>query len=851
MSAARRLFVATLCVLVGGLVLSSASALAVGPEAPTIMSESVETVEATAATLQAEIDPGGAATTYRFEYGTGESYGQSTPESASIGEGETGHVVTTRITGLQPGTTYHYRVVASNVESPDGIAGADKTLTTNPAPGSEPTGTCPNEARRAEQPFGLTLPECRAYEMVSPVETTSQDATDSFVEVGARAAVSGEAVTYSSKGSFGEAPGSGFENQYLSRRESDGWSTQDVTLLEHPTKTEAFLPYGSMVFTPELTAGVTLTNTPLASGAPEAGGGRYLYSYDFGDGAVQYIGNGSEPMGASTDLSHVVFGQYGEVSEWVEGTVIPVSVTNSGVNMGAITGSAPELYGEAQGSTEEHDVWHAVSADGSRVYFTSPGRESESPRQLYVRVNAEAPQSLTSGEECTEAVKACTIEVSAPQRSTPDPHGPQSARFWAASASGSKVFFTSNAELTEDAYTGPEDNAANLYEYELAGDPDERGKLTDLTVDRSGEGATVQGVVQVSEEGQYVYFVADGALAEGAVAGQPNLYVIHEGGAPRFIATLAAADNFDWGHEATGARGPADNTAVVDPSGSSLAFVSERSLTGYDNEQAAPGECENQVNIDFHLHETGKCLEIYLYDAASGRLACASCDSSGARPVGPSNLPWWSQGTLNAAIAAYRSRALLEDGTLFFESSDPLVPRASDGRQNVYEYREGEVRAISNVAGGGESFFVDASANGENVFFGSANKLLPQDKGDNVVVWDARVGGGFPVASVAPPCDNADSCKPPVSPQPAAFGAPASATFSGLGNTTSAVPAVVRAKKKTVAELRAEKLAKALKRCKQDKGKSRRKRCEASVRDKDGTAKPKQAKKSTDRKGSN
>ena len=37
----------------------------------------------------------------------------------------------------------------------------------------------------------------------------------------------------------------------------------------------------------------------------------------------------------------------------------------------------------------------------------------------------------------------------------------------------------------------------------------------------------------------------------------------------------------------------------------------------------------------------------------------------------------------------------------------------------------------------------------ENVFFASADQLLPEDPGGNAVVWDARVGGGFPVVTVA------------------------------------------------------------------------------------------------------
>ena len=191
---------------------------------PAIERESVSTVEAGAATLEAEIVPEGAATTYQFEYLTaaqfeadGDTFGagtETTPQSASIGAEDTAHAVTARVTGLQSGTTYHYRVIAENqIETKIGLG---KTFTTNPGSTSPPS--CANEQRRAEQPYGLGLPDCRAYELVSPTDANGSDATDSFDRTGARASLSGEAVTYASKVSFSDPAGADYENQVLSRR---------------------------------------------------------------------------------------------------------------------------------------------------------------------------------------------------------------------------------------------------------------------------------------------------------------------------------------------------------------------------------------------------------------------------------------------------------------------------------------------------------------------------------------------------------------------------------------------------------------------------------------------------------
>ena len=778
--------------------------------APTIASESVSTVESTEATFNAQIDPNGAETTYHFEYDT-TPYTSSAPHGTSItkegentavdiGPGTSPVSVEVKVKGLTPGATYYYRVVASNAQSPaGGTPGPNKTFTTTTTTTTN-SEACPNEQARSEQPFALKLPDCRAYEMVSPVQTGGQDATLPEPEWGPRAAVSGEALTYISRGSFADPMGGNVENQYLSRRGPEGWTTQSITPLRDPLQGELRPSYEGDAFTPELTEGIASTNDPLVQGAPggKKEGENGLYLTDLGSGSYEYVASvGTETFafGVSSDLSRVMLAS----SEWIDGTLVPVIVNNEGE---AISGAVGEEGAVTGSSEEEKDLWQAVSSDGSRVYFTSPNNEEEpGVAQLFVRVNVGQLQSplaqpKVGGGECTVAADACTVDVSASQRFLhANLAGVQPTRYWGASADGSKVFFTSKAELTEDAYTGPDGNGANLYEYDL-----ESGKLNDLTgetTDSTGNGAAVQGVVQISEEGQYVYFVAKGALTGsrgetlrnglGAepVAEEDNLYVSHEGGKPSFVATLAAGDSRDWdGGQLRKAleAGPQVNTAVVNPSGTRLAFVSSSQLKtvnfpqGYDNTDASSGQPDT---------------EIFLYDAETGGLVCASCDPTGARPLGPSRL-----GGSEQVQGLYRKRNLLEDGALFFDSSDALVPHASDDRQNVYEYEDGHVYAISNVAGGFESFFMDASASGDDVFFATSDQLLPQDRSDNVVVWDARIDGGFPAPPAAPSCDNADSCKPPVSLQPAAFGAPASASFSGSGNATPPLPspAVVKPK---------------------------------------------------------
>jgi hypothetical protein len=142
-------------------------------------------------------------------------------------------------------------------------------------------------------------------------------------------------------------------------------------------------------------------------------------------------------------------------------------------------------------------------------------------------------------------------------------------------------------------------------------------------------------------------------------------------------------------------------------------------------------------------------------------------------------------------------RNFSEDGSrLFFQSYDALVPHDSNGRKDVYEYRDRNVHLLSNGAGNFASEYLDASSTGNDVFIATADQLVPADQDTRVDVYDVRVGGGFPVSVPAAACDNSDSCKPPTSQQPSVFGAPASATFSGAGNIVPSPSALVKPKPK-------------------------------------------------------
>ena len=134
------------------------SVLTAGPMIAAAWSQDVVYTEAT---LKAEINPEGSATTYHFEYGTSEAYGQETPE-LPVGSDSTTHTLTRFLEGLSPGTTYHYRVVATSSVATN--EGPDHTFTTFEP--FAPDTNCANQAFRGGASAGL--PDCRAYEMVTP-----------------------------------------------------------------------------------------------------------------------------------------------------------------------------------------------------------------------------------------------------------------------------------------------------------------------------------------------------------------------------------------------------------------------------------------------------------------------------------------------------------------------------------------------------------------------------------------------------------------------------------------------------------------------------------------------------------
>jgi len=791
---------------------------------PTPSAEFTANVENTSLTLTATIDPGVGETSYHFEYDRTPYTGPATHGTSVAGTpasplpaGTSPVSISARLEGLAPDTRYYFRVVASG--SAGTVEGSGDTFTT-PAPVSTVAESCGNEQFRTGYSAGL--PECRAYELVSPPGTSPQimlgegseganndmsRSADIAGEVeGAMVSASGERLAFTSKY---PPPGSSWDAQFfLASRGSEKWST--IGLVPPQTPEYGVVCVNAFVgaYSPELTSWILGDGYgQLGSGDPDEECGRddpslveneplgfqNLFLREGPTAPYQLID--VTPSGvqsrdawfqaASSGLNHVVFDEDAALTPgapvgddlymWSGGSVRLVSVLPDGTAAkGTIANEAQKEEGFLRLGAETFT--HAISTDGSRVFFDANGN-------LYMRERPYSEQSaLRNVTECTEADKACTLQIDAGESRCVAENECSSGAgtFQWASADGSRVFFTDANRLTSASTAVA--SKPDLYEYDFAAPEGER--LTDLTAD-AGEPADVQGVSGASEDGSYVYFVADGKLTaaanshgDAAVPGAPNLYVVHEASLA-FVATLDPThDNQDWSLGTL--------TARVSPSGRFVAFDSQLSLTGYDNTPVEPADCKEG-------RAPRPCTEIFLYDAVAQTLNCVSCEPRGGSPTAPASINEPNNAKIDRSglepnpIPGYLQHNVSDEGQVFFDTAEPLSPHATNAQPNVYEYRNGEVQLLSTATSNVGAYFYEASTSGDDVFLTSSQPLAPGAQGSEYSIYDARVGGGLSAPEPATVCSEED-CRGAFTATPL-LAAPSSETFVGPGNPVTLTPA--------------------------------------------------------------
>lgn len=122
--------------IAGALALSAITASAASAaSSPSVSSQSATAIGETTAVLRGYVNPRGSATSYSFQYGTTATYGAQTANH-SVGGGNATKAVAVKVAGLTPGTTYHFRLLATNANGTTG--GSDRTFTTALPPAKAP-----------------------------------------------------------------------------------------------------------------------------------------------------------------------------------------------------------------------------------------------------------------------------------------------------------------------------------------------------------------------------------------------------------------------------------------------------------------------------------------------------------------------------------------------------------------------------------------------------------------------------------------------------------------------------------------------------------------------------------------
>lgn len=696
----------------------------------------------TSATLHARVDPVGYATTVSFEYGTSIAYDQIAPASPlSVPAGTQPVELEVQVSGLIPGTRYHFRVVAENKW---GSTSSDDTTVDFSPP------ACPNDAQRQDTGAAY-LPDCRAYELVSPgaagavllyPSNTVEEGYSGDWSINSGYATSPSRLIYfGGQGSItGLRPPNAPIDDYLATRTPTGWVTTVPGLKSGQTADSSGLECSV-----PMDRCIDRNTYPyfLATvGGPETA--PYLFDAS-GEPAgrlptnMNEVANGARFHGQqlmSPDFSHFIFTST-NVAFSPEGQVSELgSMYDNDLETGSVTVISKLNNGNdipSEGEASKGIEIGGVSTDGSHVVMEVPAGGGMD--HIYMHADG------------------FTFDVS----------GGSPANFVAMTRNGQSVVFSSLEQLTEDDH----DSSADLYLWQQTGSESDsltrisqgggQGDSDECSAGWAGSGcpavaveperlhpksASVPGVrgtddVMAEDDGA-VYFYSPEVLdpTHPGIKNERNLYLYRDGSV-RLVTTLD--------------RGTSIQRLQVSPDGANAAFVSDSRVTSY---------------------ESAGHREMYMYDAETGKLQCASCNPSGAPAV-------------SDVSASQGGRFMSDDGRTFFASKEELVPSDTDGKiTDVYEFVDGRPQLItSGLAAkdftGGSAVITllvrpaytgleAVSHDGQDVYFTSYEHLVSADhNGEFVKVYDARANGGFQEGSAHAPCAAADECHGPDSEEPA------------------------------------------------------------------------------------
>jgi hypothetical protein len=718
------------------LLIWAAQAQAAGP--PSLGAVWATDVSASSATLHGEVNPNAASTTYRFEYITDNAYQENI---SSAKEPFTGATRAPAGGSAQVGSGSTYVVVFQHLSAlRSGTKYHYRLAATN---ASGPTLGSPLSFTTQEISGAFQLPDGRGYEMVSPVEKNGGaiQAAEQIHGGGVLiAAAAGGAITYTSSSSFGEeAEGAPPGSQYISRRSGGSWSTEDISI---PVVSGSYgnnpngVPY--QLFSSDLVRALMLNGIHCrgeGSGCPVA------------NPPIQ--GSGA-PSGFQN--YYLRDNEAGSFAALITTTnTAALSLDSSQFSL-AFAGASPDLFHVVISTCAK------LTADATET----PGVEGCDP-------NAPNLYEYSAGQ--------LSLINLLPGQSQGTPGAALGAQAAAISDDGSRVYFGDGGSLylregstTKLVAEGGEfqtatpnggialyTNLGHLYSYSAA-----THTSSDLT-----PGGEVTGVMGASQDGSIVYYET------------PNgVYISDEGSSSKVASQGLAGDS-----------PPTTGTSRVSADGLRLLFLTNASLTGYDNMDQHTGEPDT---------------EAFLYSNPGHELACISCNPTGERPLGSSSIPG-AEANGVGTTDAYKPRALtLEGGRVFFDSNDSLLAPDTNGDSDVYEWEAagqgscsqsgGCLYLLSNGKDPEGASFVDASESGADAYFLTYASLVEKDPGffnvEKVAgaadVYDARVGGSEPVIEKPIECEG-DACTPlPAEPEDPTVGS----LIPGLGDPPVHFPKV-------------------------------------------------------------
>jgi hypothetical protein len=642
---------------------------------PNIDSAAAGEVAETEAELRAQIDAGGKDTHYVFEYTTTADTGFAEAKVAGEGDlapGAENAVVSARASGLAPGGSYRFRVKA---QSGAGADEAEGTFGTYPVLSLSP---CPNDALRTGG--SVALPDCRAYELVTPADTNGHvpgGARNSgvFFSPTVHSSPQGDKASFIIEGGSlpgFEASGSFNGDNYTATRTASGWQTEYAG----PNGAESMSPSPGSVSPDQR---YSFWRTSLGDEGSAAVNGEETTYVRYPDGHSALIGRGSlqdDPKVRGNRITengtHIIF------TTMTEGNSIPLRLEESAPPNGTaavydrtadeVTHVVSLLPGEVTPADGEDAGFLGTSDNGAGIAFSIGSA-------TYLRLNNQ------------ESFKVA-----------------EAAKFAGVRRSGTRAFYV---------------KGGNLFAFDAT---------TETTIPFTSIGDAT--VVNVADGGTRAYFVSPSVLAganpEGDLpeAGERNLYLSEEG-AISFVGTVTDQD----------VEGKPSNPSRTNPDGRVFVFASRANLTEFDS--AGKAQIYRYDSTANRL-QCLSCNPTGLPPLTDSSLQSFSEGSFTKPPF--TAVAFVPNLRADGKRAFFQSSEPLvaSDG----DKRQDVYEWEEQGVGSCNR-PEGCVYLISSPNSAEDEYLYALSDSGNDVFFVSGDQLVARDTGATASIYDARVGGGF------------------------------------------------------------------------------------------------------------